>query len=123
MSRGKAGMRITHGRGFQITFSNGVTISVQFGPNNYCDNREYSLRVTEASFGEEGCANAEIAFWDASEVWITKEFTRDVLKQTPFDSILGHVTPDDVAKGIAWASSLDTTTLVRWVKPVEEEEK
>jgi len=123
MSRGKEGMRITLGRGFQITFSNGVTISVQFGPNNYCDNREFGPNITEASFGEEGCKNAEIAFWDAKGDWITKEFTRDVLKQEPYDYVLGFVPTDDIAKAIAWASSLDTTTLVRWVKPVEEEEK
>ena len=31
--------QITDGRGFQMTFENGVTLSVQFGPANYCENR------------------------------------------------------------------------------------
>lgn len=29
---------ITDGKGFQITFQNGCTVSVQWGPGNYCDN-------------------------------------------------------------------------------------
>lgn len=121
MSRGKVGFSITCGRGFQITFSNGVTISVQFGPNNYCDNREYGPGIKEASFGAEGCKNAEIAFWDINNNWITREFSRDVLKQQPWDDVLANVTPDEVAQAIAWASSLDTTTLIRWKKPAEVE--
>ena len=30
--------RITEGKGFQITFANGYTASVQFGSGNYCSN-------------------------------------------------------------------------------------
>jgi len=30
-------MRITGGRGFQLDLPNGVTVSVQWGPGNYCD--------------------------------------------------------------------------------------
>ena len=29
---------ISGNRGFQMTFENGYTVSVQFGPGNYCDN-------------------------------------------------------------------------------------
>ena len=31
--------RITDNKGFQITFDNGYTVSVQFGPGNYGSNR------------------------------------------------------------------------------------
>ena len=31
--------QICDGKGFQMTFENGVTLSVQFGPGNYCENR------------------------------------------------------------------------------------
>lgn len=31
--------KITAGKGFQITFDNGCTLSVQFGPGNYCARR------------------------------------------------------------------------------------
>jgi hypothetical protein len=30
--------KITHKKGFHITFENDYTVSVQFGPGNYCDN-------------------------------------------------------------------------------------
>ena len=32
-------MRITEGKGFQMDLPNGVTVSVQFGPGNYCNRR------------------------------------------------------------------------------------
>ena len=35
---------ITGNRGFHMTFENGYTVSVQFGPGNYCDN--YSLPLS-----------------------------------------------------------------------------
>jgi len=30
--------RITHNKGFHITFPNGLTLSTQFGGGNYCEN-------------------------------------------------------------------------------------
>ena len=33
--------RITQNKGFQMTFENGCTISVQFGYGNYCDNNNH----------------------------------------------------------------------------------
>ena len=34
----------TAGTGIAVTFANGVTVSVQFGPMNYCANRDTSMR-------------------------------------------------------------------------------
>ena len=62
----KEGFKITHGKGFHITFENGWTISVQFGFGNYCANRDMSpsmekeLRVLE-------CSNAEVWAWKEEE--------------------------------------------------------
>jgi hypothetical protein len=54
-------MKITAGKGFQITFANGYTVSVQWGPGNYCDNHSYywcsqaETRPTViARFGDDG---------------------------------------------------------------------
>jgi hypothetical protein len=85
-------LRITSGKGFQMTFANGWTISVQFGAGNYCDNR--SMSTTSASdqlAGEEGSANAEIAAWDKDGKW--HNFGADQVK--------GWQTPDEVAAFIA----------------------
>ena len=123
MESNKQGFRITWGRGFQMTFPNGITISVQFGAGNYCENRDFSARSTmaEAATGEAGCLNAEIALWDASGTWITREYQRDALKLNPHDDVMGWLTTLDVAHAINWAATVDLATMVRWVKPVEEE--
>lgn len=61
--------KITLGRGFQITFENGWTVSVQFGPYTYCLNRDYPLSANQSytraniDAGEHGCADAEVAWW------------------------------------------------------------
>ena len=36
-------MRITEGKGFQMDLPNGVTVSVQFGPGNYCDKQHQAF--------------------------------------------------------------------------------
>lgn len=66
--------KITMGKGFQMTFDNGLTISVQCGAGNYCDNRNKSIY--------EPCGiiqsnNAEIAVWDKNGQWVTDKFTED----------------------------------------------
>lgn len=35
--------RITDNKGFSITFDNGYTVSVQFGPGNYSSNKNLSM--------------------------------------------------------------------------------
>jgi len=58
------------GAGFHITFDNGWTISVQWGPGNYGDNRMKSLE--EENFAEVLSSmesrTAEIMAWDANDV-------------------------------------------------------
>lgn len=57
--------RITRGRGFQITFENGYTVSVQFGQFNYCANyNTMEDEKTERQFGEMGSKTAEVAIID-----------------------------------------------------------
>lgn len=74
--------KITNRKGFQVTFANGWTVSVQFGYGNYCSNKEFG------SFGEdaEPCRNAEIAAWDYNDNWY--DFGDDNVK--------GWVSPNDV---------------------------
>ncbi len=65
MTGSVTGFKITDGKGFHITFKNGWTISVQFGPGNYCDNYDMDIssfyrsnrRMTIES------TTAEIAYW------------------------------------------------------------
>ena len=90
--------RITDGRGFQMTFANGWTVSVQFGPGTYCENRSFASLASGESFdraeraaGKQGSATAEIAAWDKNNEWF--RFPNN-------NTVMGWVTPDDVIKFI-----------------------
>lgn len=51
---------ITNHKGFSITFPNGWTASVQWGPGNYCDNYVAPYNAPEQSSNWES-TNAEVA--------------------------------------------------------------
>ena len=57
-------MRITEGKGFQMDLPNGVTVSVQFGPGNYCE-RQHEMfdapRVTMENHEHWKAEHAECA--------------------------------------------------------------
>lgn len=72
--------------GFQMTFSNGNTISVQFGCGNYCENRDESKTSSK---------NAEIAIWNSEKVWY--DFGSDKVK--------GWCNMDEVAKWINFTAT------------------
>lgn len=65
------GFNIYKGSGFHITFHNGWTVSVQFGPGNYCDNYnlEDFLPVMKGEKELPASASAEIAAWDKNGEW------------------------------------------------------
>jgi len=78
---------ITQGKGFQITFENGCTVSIQFGTGNYCEKRSF-----DAKYGSEKLndmwesPNAEIAAWDKDNNWHC--FGQDTVE--------GHQSPEQV---------------------------
>ena len=65
-------------KGFQMTFPNGWTVSVQWGPMNYCEKKSFSAKWNapekEAFWTSE---TAEIAAWDKNNVWY--EFDNDTV--------------------------------------------
>lgn len=79
----------TSGKGFHLSFENGLTISVQWGFGNYCSNKSMrwdeldELQKNRTFDGE----TAEIAVWDTSGTWM--RFENDVVK--------GWCTADEVA--------------------------
>ena len=74
--------------GFQMTFENGNTISVQFGFGNYCENRHESKMK---------CPNAEVAIWDISGKCY--DFGCDTVK--------GYCNADELAKWINFAATTE----------------
>ena len=60
-------LKITRGSGFQLTFSNGNTVSVQWGKHNYCDRRYTSDAPNGKDCWTSG--DAEVAAWDKDKNW------------------------------------------------------
>ena len=91
--------RITRGKGFHITFTNGMTLSVQFGPGNYGDNYdmdfEYDIIKKNIESNE-----VEVAMWDKNGSWITKEYGAD-------DDVIGWVDIEAFEKIIRWCMAHD----------------
>ena len=97
---------ITDGKGFQITFDNGILVSVQFGCYNYCENygkqflKEWHYRCErEERFWHSN--NAEIAVWDtnANDKWITSDILKLArLSQYSGDDVAGNIETDEFVK-------------------------
>ena len=87
------GFKSCENKGFQITFENGWTISVQFGKGNYCERRSFDENAWQPeAIGIVQSANAECAVWDADGNWLDMD---------ECDQVVGWQTPDEVATLIA----------------------
>ena len=83
----------TDNKGFQITFENGITISVQYGKGNYCANKN-KQNIGYDGYSENeitSCKNAEICIWDKDN----KEF-----EFVGSGMVKGWVNPNEVAQWI-----------------------
>ena len=85
--------------GFQITFSNGYTVSVQFGNGNYCSNHHIPQGVETPKT----CENAEVALIHP-DGWLV-DLTGKI-SWWENDVINGWTTPNQVAELIAYATLL-----------------
>jgi len=82
-------------KGFHYTFENGITVSVQFGAGNYCDN--HSNNFSDENDKEHiECPNAEVAMWNETG-WITSEY------EDNSDEVLPSKTPKEVLDILNWA--------------------
>ena len=88
--------KITRGTGFQMTFENGWTISVQFGYGNYCDNYRHPDGF---DFGKNKdivqSYDAEIAIWN-NGTWYTFE---------DGDTVKGYCSADEVATWVEFTKN------------------
>ena len=97
-------IKITRASGFQMSFDNGFTVSVQIGTMNYHSNRytEQSewvkfdgdlINMADYKSGELGSPNAEIAILCNDEIM--------------HDTVAGWVKPKDIATLLATIASLE----------------
>ena len=85
------------GGGFQITFENGITVSVMFRSGCYCERKWDAFGSDLEQIRENGhykSQDAEIAIWQG-ETWL--DFGSD--------TVAGYLSADEVANWIARASN------------------
>ena len=91
--------KITRGKGFHVKFANGYTVSVQFGPGNYCDHYNTPIGQEEGErLAGEGSVTAELAVWGPDGEFIDG---------TPL-GIIGGVT--------GYSSAKDMLRLMQWAE-------
>ncbi len=86
--------RITDNKGFQITFDNGYTVSVQFGPGNYGSN--YNADFMANMNKPQSATLAETALIDPKGNFV---------QYMDYD-VQGHRTANDVLELLNYASKL-----------------
>lgn len=91
--------QICDSKGFQMTFENGVTLSVQFGPGNYCEHR------SEEKFN----APRNNRFWKSKDAEVAILLPDGEFYQIQeHDQVEGWQTVEDVCKWIELARNLVT---------------
>lgn len=80
--------KITYKKGFHVTFNNGYTVSVQFGPGNYCSNHDMEIGKSDEEAGKIGSHDAECAVIGPDGEFIEMEGW--------FDIVCGYMSPDEV---------------------------
>jgi len=98
-------IQVNKNKGFHLKFNNGLTISVQIGNSNYCNNRN-NYDVDEMKQPITTCLNAEIAIWDESNKWFTFEG----------DQVKGWVEADEV--GI-WIDKVRRAKNIKSIKRIK----
>jgi hypothetical protein len=85
---------ITDNKGFQITFENSYSVSVQFGPGNYCENKDLPYNHGE-----------EVPMSNTAE---TALISPDGFVEYRGDDVQGHMSPKDVLELLNYAEVLPT---------------
>jgi hypothetical protein len=112
IAAGFAKFVVTDHKGVRFVFANGVAISIQWGPGNYCADY-WGFQPTDydapANTRWWKSPDAEIALmWDDESdgrEWLTREAHRDIRGEDCGDEVIGAVTPDEVVRYIAWAAA------------------
>ena len=88
--------KITSNKGFHITLENGYTVSVQFGPGNYCDNYGRDIGHEEEICGKDGSSTAECAVWKGDG---------GLIDHFNGEGVSNRSTPAEVLELLVWAAS------------------
>lgn len=93
-------MCITDGKGVQFTFDNGITISIQIGGGNYCNNYNFPIGEITRDRPLPPSGTAEIAVWDETDAWFDLDG----------DQVAGYIAVSRVLDFVAYLRSLPSGT-------------
>ena len=96
--------KITEGKGFHLTFANGIMLLVQFGRGNYCKNRNITWDE-EAKNDSLSSENAEIAIWNDEGKYLTNEANKDIYGEELHDDVKGYLSMTDIVKFVNWCEN------------------
>mgnify|MGYP003146463766 CR=1 FL=1 len=103
-------------RGFKLTFSNGITMSVRFGEGSYCDEHRWADNVlNKVLYGSKedlmevyrepwGASNAEVAVFYSKSVVEGRTTKFAKLTEDPNKQVKGWCTPEEIAKIMEFVS-------------------
>ena len=97
MTTANTGFRITGKKGFHITFENGWTVSVQFGPANYCDNYDAAWDDSD-KVASVGSSTAECAVWGPDGEMVA-------YRGWGGNTVSNRSTPKEVLRLLKWAEA------------------
>ena len=89
---------ITGCKGFRLTFENGLTVSVQFGPGNYCERRDDGFGCVNHDHHES--RDAEVAVLTDDGSWVA-----EYPHWSDGDTVCGWLSANQIADIITWAAS------------------
>lgn len=113
----------TMNKGFHITYANGITVSVQWGPYNYTG-QQYSKSLPQVTMNNGAIAPAaEVAAWDEKNNWITNYIATLINKKHYDNDIMPEVTPDELVTFMYFASILTPRQIKENAKEVLKHEK
>ena len=111
----KKNFTITNGKGFQMEFESGYTLSVQWGVGNYCDNRDVGPYNSEKDSDFYSSTTAEIAVWKTPK---KGKHRNGLLNIAPYDQVIGWLSTDDVAH---WIQKVASATCVEDIECIQGE--
>lgn len=92
--------KIMQHQGFHMTFANGHTVSVQFGPGHYCEHHDAGFGAAE-KVDSWSSKDAECAAWDADGEWVRFEgMDDDVRPYCSADEVLEFMERVRALKGL-----------------------
>lgn len=109
----KKGFVSTMRKGFYMTFENGLTVSVQWGAGNYCDNHFPEDNNFSCSKDAKSSDAEVAAVIYKGEFLDPCKFTNDP-KVNSDGFVSGFLTPEQVAEILYNASTMEEATLLLW---------